>query len=147
MGEFSLKKVIKNDFVAFLYLVVGPVALVVVAFEVGSADLSGARDNLLWAGAAVTTVVAWAALTRRVHRVRRVLSAGLWARARVTAVRFHKNGGRLELQYEHDGESFHMDAAIMKNAETLSFSAGDQLDVALDPSAPSRAYVVSLYSA
>jgi hypothetical protein len=84
-------------------------------------------------------------LARRISRIKRILADGPRAEATVLDIDFEKDRGRVEFEYSHDGQKYKTATAIMKNKQTEELAAGDEIEVAVDPTNPRRALIVELY--
>ena len=128
MKAVSTGKIIKNDYAAFLMTIGGP------QFAVGMIVV-----------ATILTVLLFVLLAKRIAKIKRILNTGPRATATITDISFFKDRGRVEFQYTNNSQEHNTGAAIMKNKQTETFTAGSQIEVVLDPERPSKAMIVELY--
>jgi hypothetical protein len=156
MRQPSIGKIILNDYASFLLAIGGPIALAITAFTaaLGFIPRAGARGGRAvdpqFAAAAcvfavIITVLLLFLLARRISRIKRILAAGPRTKASVLDVGFFKDRGRIEFEYTHNGRQYTTGTAIMKNKQTTAISPGDEIEVAVDPDNPRKAFVVQLY--
>lgn len=158
MMEASVGKIIKNDYLAFVLAIGGPIALGISGFAFGLGMVPAWRGRggqtvdepfkaALCIAACVLTGLLFALLTRRIARIKRILRAGPRATAVIADVGFFKDRGRVEFEYEHAGRKHRSGTAIMKTRQTAAFAPGAKIEVAVDPRNPSKAFIVELYEA
>lgn len=93
----------------------------------------------------VTILFGWLA-SKRIGDIKRIVNAGPEVKGRIQSIGFIKDRGRVEYDYEYDGQSYHAGSAIWKNRETTKLQNGDEIVLIIDPDNPSRAFIASLYS-
>lgn len=158
MQQVSIRKIILNDYAAFLLTVGGPVMLAISGFAAvfgfvprfrrrGGRVVEPELAYVLCAAAIVATVILFVLLARRIARIKATLVSGPRVKAKVLGIAFIKDRGRVEFDYTLDGRQFTTGAAIMKNKQTTAISPGDEIEVAIDRADPTRAFVVDLYLA
>jgi len=156
MHKVSLRKIILNDYAAFLLAIGGPISLVIPAFTAAFGFIPNIRNRGgnevgpefivgMWAVAVLVTVFLFWLLVRRIARIKDVVTNGVRARAKVLWISFDKDRGRVEYEYAYQGLEYLRGTAIMKNKETEAIRIGDEIEVAFDHSAPKRAFIPRLY--
>ena len=155
----SLWKLLKNDYLALLAAIFGPVALGIGGYVAvtGSIPRRAARGgevivangvDLPWLiGASILAIVLFFVLYRRFAHIKHVLANGNREQATILDVSFFKDRGRVEFEYAHGGQTYRTGTAIMKNRQTLAFQPNDVVEIALDPADPAKAYITELYLA
>ncbi|QDU93639.1 DUF3592 domain-containing protein [Lignipirellula cremea] len=93
----------------------------------------------------VTLLLGWLA-RQRIGDFKRIISSGPEVQGRIQSIHFFKDRGRVEYDYQFEGESYHAGNAIWKNRETTPFREGDAITLILDPDKPSRAFIAALYT-
>ncbi|MFC1851725.1 hypothetical protein ACFL27_16160 [candidate division CSSED10-310 bacterium] len=152
----SARAIIKNDSVAFLMLIGGPIFLAIGIFALvfgflpDSDVLIGQQVNDTFAVslcilAGILTVVLFVLLARRVSYFKTILLSGHRAVATIREIDFIKDRGWVVFEYEYQGHSYQTRATIMKNDLTRNISMGDELAIAINPDNPSQALLVILY--
>jgi hypothetical protein len=158
MSQASTGKIIMNDYAAFLLTIGGPIALAISAFTAAFGFIPSIRhrggqqvDPQFIMGmcvvAVVVTMLLFYMLSRRISRIKRILADGSRTKAKVLEIGFIKDRGRIEFEYTYGGQQHRTGTAVMKNKQTTAISPGDEIEVALDPVDPRRAFVVQLYCA
>lgn len=158
MHQVSIRKIILNDYAAFLLTVGGPVMLALSVFAAvfgfiprirrrGGRVIDPELAIVFCVVAVILTAVLLCLLSRRIGRIKAILLSGPRAKARVLEIGFLKDRGRIEFEYAHQGRQHRTGSAIMKNKRTTAIHSGDEIEVALDPGDASRAFVVELYRA
>ena len=156
MNKVSVRKIILNDYAAFLLTVAGPIMLAISGFTAvfgfiprfrlrGGQAVGPEAATIAFVIAVVLTLLLLFLLARRISRISRILASGPRTRAKVLNIAFFKDRGRMEFEYPHDGEIQTTGTAIMKNKHTTAIGVGDEIEIAIDRSDPSRALVVGLY--
>jgi hypothetical protein len=144
MGEeVPFWRIVKNDYLALLFLLFTPAAAVGFAVE-GRPFPLGGRD---WAYsiAALIGVACFAFLWRRVGAIRETLRTGQRIPAKVASVWFHEDRGGLEFEYNYAGTR-RAAVAINKNADTEKLYVGREIDLMVRPERPDQPVVLGLYS-
>ena len=97
--------------------------------------------------AASATVLFAALLTWRLRRVARLFAKGSAAPGRVTRIAIARDRGRLEFEFEHEGQLVNSWTPIHKSKAVLKLCPGETVDVLFDPDEPTTAIVKHLYQA
>jgi len=158
MHQVSIRKIILNDYAAFLMTVGGPVMLALSAFTAlfgfiprlrrrGGRVVDPELAQIFCVVAVILTVILLVQLARRIARTKAILVSGPRVKAKVLEIAFIKDRGRVEFEYTLDGRQYTTGTAIMKNKRTTAIHPGDELDAAIDRANPARAYLVDLYIA
>ena len=150
-------RILKNDYPSLLMLIfIGVIWALAIAggvfgllpkhrgggtFEVDSTTMI----ILLLIAVVVTTIFGWLTL-KRIGDIKRIISSGPEVNGCVQSISFIKDRGRVEYEYEYNGQSHHAGNAIWKNRETIKIQEGDEVVLIIDPEKPSRAFIASLYS-
>ncbi|HUE71078.1 MAG TPA: DUF3592 domain-containing protein [Pirellulaceae bacterium] len=156
MHQVSTRKIILNDYVAFLLTIGGPIALAISAFTAVFGFIPSIRNRGgqevdpqfiigMCVVAVVLTLLLFFLLWRRIARIRNILATGPRTKAKVLGIGFFKDRGRIDFEYTHNGQQYATGTAVMKNQQTTSIAAGDEIEVALDPENPLKALIVHLY--
>lgn len=83
-----------------------------------------------------------------VYRCRVIISIferGEEVDATLAGVRFHKEQGRLELNYTFQGQKYHSICAIMKTGQSENLHEGQTVRLVFDPHKPQKAFIMDLY--
>ena len=162
--QCSVGRVIRNDYGSLLLLIFIGVAWLIVAYTAvvgplpsrrgravdttGGGGGGGGAGGFDWkvfgAAAVITPVFGWLA-ARRIAGIRRVVEYGPACDGTVTGIWFTKDRGRVEYEYQFEGQTYQAGNAIMKNRQTEAIRQGDRVELIIDPSRPSRAFLASLY--
>jgi hypothetical protein len=151
----SVGRILKNDYGSLLMLIAIGVAWLLVLFAARFGFLANRRGDVtqtdpaqvrsLVIMAVVVTVVFGFFAPRRIARIRRVIADGPACDGTVTRINFVKDRGRVEYEYQFNGETYEAGNAIWKNRETEAIRPGQRVELIVDPSRPSRAFLASLY--
>lgn len=156
--EVKTGKILKNDYFSLLLLMVcGMSALMPVFPIIGFIPRRGGRSEMIdpeqkWffilfmGGCALLAIglCGWLAY-RRIKRVRRILESGQEISGKVVEIWFQKDRGRIEYEYELDGQHYRSGNAIWKNQQTKGLSVDSDVTLIVDPEKPARAFIASLY--
>lgn len=157
MRRASLARIIKNDYLAFLCAVGGPIMLAIAIFGgifgfvprarfFGVNEVDPATVRIYFAIALVLTLALFSVLAQRFNRIERMVHKGEPTTARIVFVRFFRDRGRMEYEYEHGENVYRAGTAIMKNKDTRDFAPGQEIEVMIDPDNPGKAIPVALYT-
>jgi hypothetical protein len=140
--EVPVWRIIRNDYLALLLLILSPAALVGYLFEGWPPSPAELQRALVVA--AVVGLASGVVLWKRVERIRETLRTGLRVPAKIVSVWFHKDRGRLEFEYTYAGLR-RAGVAINKNAATEALREGQPIDLAVSPERPDKPLVLGLY--
>jgi len=156
MQKVSLKKTILNDALSFILTIIGPLLLAIAIF----ADIFGFLPRRHGRGAQsvdpdfiikmgiiglILTVVFWMLLGLRIRRIGNIVAHGPRVKAKLLAVDFFKDRGRIEYEYTLHRKQHSSGTGIMKNKQTEALTPGDEIELALDPDDFNKSYYVDLY--
>lgn len=96
--------------------------------------------------AVVVTILFGSLASKRISGIKQVFRSGPEVKGRIQDIAFVKDRGRVEYEYEYNGQTYQAGNAIWKNKETRQLQAGDKITVIVDPDKPSRAFIASLYT-
>lgn len=153
--QAPISRILKNDYTASMMLIMIAVmwGLLLVGSYFGS--LPGRRGSTLdFTGENLTSFIilnavitlvcgVWAYV--RISTIRRVINAGSEVTGVILGIGFAKDRGRVEYQYEHEGQTYRAGNAIKKNAQTSQLLPGTSISLMVDPQKPSRAFITNLY--
>ena len=152
--QTSVGRILKNDYASLALLIFIGVAWPMAGLAAagwlpgrrgGAIETGGDPDRfLLGLAVVITPLFGWLAF-RRIAAIRRVVENGPACVGTVTLVWFMKDRGRVEYEYQFEGKTYQAGNAIMKNRETDTIRQGDRVELIVDPSRPSRAFLASLY--
>lgn len=142
MEEVPFWRIIKNDYLALLLLILSPALLVGVALE--GRDFSPLELNWALSIAGVLVLPCAVFLWKRVSGIRETLQSGQRLAGRIVSVWFHRDRGRLEFEYSYAGAR-RAGVAINKNSSTEALCPGQEIDLAVNPERPERPLVLGLY--
>ena len=152
--ETSVGRIVKNDYGSLVLLIFIGVAWVMAGLAAagwlpgrrgGAVETGGDPDRfMLKLAVVVTPLFGWLAF-RRIAAIRRVVEDGPACAGTVTAIWFMKDRGRVEYEYQFEGQTYQAGNAIMKNRETETIRQGDRVELIVDPLRPSRAFLAALY--
>lgn len=151
----SIGRILKNDYGSLLLVILIGVAWLMVAYTAVVGPLPSRRGRTVDADrgfdwrffgivAAATPVAGWL-VARRITGIRRVVEHGPACAGTVTGIWFMKDRGRVEYEYQFEGQTYQAGNAIMKSRQTEAIRTGDAVELIVDPSRPSRAFLSSLY--
>jgi len=153
----STGRILKNDYGSLLMLIVIGV-MWVLAIAGGYfgllpqprgarlIEISSTMATILLTLAVVITMLFGSLASKRISSIKRVLSSGPEVKGRIQDIAFVKDRGRVEYEYEYNGQTYQAGNAIWKNKETRQLQAGGEITVIVDPDKPSRAFIASLYT-
>jgi hypothetical protein len=93
----------------------------------------------------VVTALCGALLVRRVHLIRQVFSRGEVVRGQVLSLmKNSEDVASAVLAYQYQGREYRV-RNVTEGAAGRGLSPGDPVDIVVDPSKPSRAFIAKLY--
>lgn len=142
--QLSLKKVLLNDYGAFLAWITPIVSIAMyLVLEVTGEKQKGGFDVLLvFGGLSLAAVVL---LLWRISIFTAVFNDGLDTPATISQVNFFRDRGRISYVYTFQGQKYRSGNAVMKTKLTRNYQVGDEVMVLVDRSKPKRAFVRDLY--
>jgi hypothetical protein len=150
-------RILKNDYASLLMLIfIGIMWALAIAGAVfgflpkrrggGAIEVDSTMMIIMIVIALVTTILFGWLASKRIGDIKRIINTGPKIQGRILSIGFIKDRGRVEYDYEYDGQSNHAGNAIWKNRETTKLQNGDELTLIIDPDKPSRAFIASLYT-
>jgi len=95
--------------------------------------------------AAPISVAAAGCLIWRIARIHRLFAYGRLSLGRVTSLRIARDRGRLEIEYDFEGQRHRSWMPIHKNKRVLALEPNQNVQVLVDPACPDKAIVRELY--
>lgn len=150
--QLSIGRVWKRDWPAFgLSIFLGLIWLTVIAGYVVSAvwypqDAEGGMIAcVLGIGAAITTILCGAVIVWRIHIIRHVFARGEVVRGQVLSVGENsENIGYAVVTYEFQGHKYLVNNTT-EGAGGRRLTPDEAVDIVVDPSKPSRAFIARLF--
>lgn len=153
----STGRILKSDYPSLLLLILIGVAWVIAIIggvfdalpQRGGAGITPVDQATKWGmfviAGVLTLVCGWFA-SQRIKNIKRIISDGIEVKGRIQSIYFARDRGRVEYDYEYNGQAYHAGNAIWKNRETTKLSEGDDIDLIVDSAKPSRAFIKTLYT-
>lgn len=142
--QASLKKIIKNDymaFTAFLFPLVICFVYVLQYFLDGRSPVNLTQNILL--GSLV--LVAIVSLAWRINLINGIFNDGIETRAVIDHVSFYRDRGRVRYTYTFRDEQYLSTSAVMKTKVTRQYQVGQSLIVLVDQNKPKRTVIRDLF--
>lgn len=156
MNKFSLTKTLKNDYGVF-FLTIGcgvSLILMVLISSLGASTVLGDSEEIglntlvdipiakMLLG---ISVMLFFLLLARVLRLKETLRNGIRLEAEILVINFESDRGRIDFRYFINDKEIITGVALMKNKQTVQFVYKPFIEVVIDPTKESRAYIAELY--
>lgn len=150
-------RILKNDYPSLLMLIfIGVMWVLAIAGTIfgflpkrrggGAIEVDSTMSMIMIVIAVIITILFGWLASKRIGDIKRIINRGPEVKGRIQSIGFIKDRGRVEYDYEYDGQSYHAGNAIWKNRETTKLQDGEEILVIVDPKRPSRAFIASLYT-
>ncbi len=157
--KVSIIKIIKSDYVSMIFLLI-PIVMVVLYidteyFGVLGKFLSRRRhgsgsegDSSLYIILTIISVVAFIpALIFRIKSFANHFINGFEVKGIITAINFRRDKGRVEYEYQVDGEVYNSSNSLMKNKFTKTLSEGQEINLVVARDNKKKAFIKEMYIA